>query len=54
MLNPVLEGLIGYADLKNGTLNLYDLFVMNELIIYKQKELDRQRRELQTKRALKK
>ena len=54
MLNPVLEGLISYADLKNGTLNLYDLFVMNELIIYKQKELDRQRRELQTKRALKK
>jgi len=52
-LNPVLEGLISYADLKNGTLNLYDLFVMNELIVLKNNEQIKEIKELKRKKALK-
>ncbi len=52
-LNPVLEGLISYSDLKNGTINLYDLFVMNELLEYKAKRAAADLRELERKRAIK-
>ena len=48
-----MEGLISYSDLKNGTINLYDLYIMNELLEYKDKRMAEQRRELERKRALK-
>lgn len=32
---PVNAGYIRYSDLKNGSMNLYDLFVLNEFINYK-------------------
>lgn len=34
-MNPVNSGFITYGELKNGTVNLYDIFVMNEFISYK-------------------
>ena len=51
-LNPVMEGLISYADLKNGTINLYDLFIMNELLEYKAKTQSECVREIERKRAV--
>jgi hypothetical protein len=34
-LNPVINGYIPYTALKDGSVNLYDIFVLNELIKYK-------------------
>lgn len=34
LLNPVIKGYISYSDLKNGTLTLWDLFLMNDMIDY--------------------
>jgi hypothetical protein len=34
-LNPVINGYITYADLKNGSICLYDIFILNELQNYK-------------------
>ena len=42
LLNPVMKGYISYADLKNGTVNLYDMFVLNELINYEQRVQEEQ------------
>lgn len=47
-----MEGLISYADLKNGTINLYDLYIMDELLKYKDKVAEEQRRAAERKRAL--
>jgi hypothetical protein len=33
-LNPVINGFMTYGNLKDGSINLYDLFVLNELIAY--------------------
>lgn len=34
-MNAVLEGYVSFKDLKDGSINLYDLFVINEAILYK-------------------
>jgi hypothetical protein len=34
-LNPVIAGYITYKELKDGSMNLYDIFILNELIKYK-------------------
>jgi hypothetical protein len=34
-LNPVVSGYCTYSQLKDGSMNLYDIFVLNELISYK-------------------
>jgi len=52
-LNPVLEGYISYADLKNGAINLYDLYVMNELIAYKQRRVQEEANKVKVKKAMK-
>lgn len=36
-MNPVLAGYIGFADLLSGKLNLYDIFILNEVLKYKNK-----------------
>jgi hypothetical protein len=51
-MNPVIEGYISYSDLKNGTLNLYDLYLLNEVIEYKNKLSDERQRSLQRQMAL--
>ena len=53
-LNPVLEGYISYADLTNGSLTLYDIYVLNRIIDYKQELAEKQRREELLKRAVNK
>lgn len=50
-MNPVVEGYISYSDLKNGTINLYDLYVLNQVIEYKEKLVDKQRQEALLKQA---
>lgn len=52
-LNPVAAGLIGYADLKNGSVNLYDLYIMNEMLDYKEKVEDEAARKIRRERAIK-
>ena len=52
-LNPVAAGLIGYADLKNGSVNLYDLYIMNEMLNYKEKVEDEAARKIRRERAIK-
>lgn len=49
-----MEGYITYSDLKNGTLNLYDLYVLNQMIEKKQQVLQEEEREIKRKIALKK
>lgn len=45
-------GLISYADLKNGTINLYDLFIMNEMLEHKRLHEAELKREADRQRAL--
>lgn len=49
-----MKGYISYADLKNGTLNLYDLQVLNDLINYENKLVKEEERKIERKRALNK
>lgn len=51
-MNPVIEGYISYSDLKNGTLNLYDLYLLNEVIAYKGRLDTERQRTLQRQMAL--
>ena len=51
-MNPVLEGYISYSDLKDGTINLYDVHVLNQVIAYKNKLAEKQKREAMLKKAL--
>lgn len=51
-MNPVLEGYISYSDLKNGTITLYDVYVLNQVIEYKEKLAEKQRREALLKQAV--
>lgn len=53
-MNPVIEGYISYSDLKNGTLNLYDLYLLNEVIAYKGRLDTERQRTLQRQMALNK
>lgn len=34
LFGPVSKGYISYSDLVNGTVNLYDVFVLNDIIDY--------------------
>jgi hypothetical protein len=34
-LNPVINGYIPYTALKDGNMTIYDIFILNELILYK-------------------
>lgn len=52
-LNPVAAGLISYSDLKSGNINLYDLYVMNEMLDYKVKVEDDAVRKIKRERAIK-
>lgn len=49
-----MKGYISYADLKNGTINLYDLYVLNNLIKYENKMVEEEERKLKRKMALNK
>lgn len=49
-----MEGYITYSDLKNGTLNLYDVYVLNQMIEKKQQVLQEEERDIKRKIALKK
>ena len=51
---PVIEGYISYSDLKNGTLNLYDLYLLNEVIEKKHSGIEEENRRLKRELALKK
>ncbi len=53
-MNPVMKGYISYSDLKNGTLNLYDLYILNEAIESENKYLQERTREIKRNMALKK
>ena len=52
-MNPVIAGMISYSDLKNGTVNLYDLYIMNESLDYETKVKEEQIRKVKRERALK-
>lgn len=54
LMGPVIEGYISYSDLKNGTLNLYDLFVLNEIMNKKNEVIEESKRKIQRENALKK
>ena len=49
-----MKGYISYADLKNGTLNLYDLYVLNNLINYENERVAEEERKLKRKAAINK
>lgn len=49
-----MEGYITYSDLKNGTLNLYDMFVLNQMIEKKQQFMQEEERKIKRNIALKK
>ena len=49
-----MEGYITYSDLKNGTLNLYDVFVLNQMIEKKQQFIQEEERKIKRNIALKK
>ena len=49
-----MKGYISYADLKNGTLNLYDLYVLNNLINYENERAIEEERKLKRKAAINK
>ena len=36
-MNPVIAGYISYSDVVNGNLNLFDFFIMNKVLQYKNK-----------------
>lgn len=49
-----MKGYISYADLKNGTLNLYDLYLLNSLINYENKMAVEEERKIKRKLAINK
>lgn len=49
-----MKGYISYADLKNGTLNLFDVYKLNELIEYENKLVQEEERKIKRNIALKK
>ena len=53
-MNPVLEGYISYSDLKNGSLNLYDVYLLNQMIDRKHTIIEEERRKIKRQMALKK
>lgn len=53
-MNPVIEGYISYSDLKNGTLNLYDVYLLNQIIDKKIEVASEEERKIKRQMALKK
>jgi hypothetical protein len=53
-MNPVIEGYISYSDLKNGTLNLYDLYLLNKVLERKSEVIKEEERKIQRQIAIKK
>lgn len=53
-MNPVIEGYISYSDLKNGTLNLYDVYLLNKILDKKMHLVEDERRKIKRQMALKK
>lgn len=53
-MNPVIEGYISYSDLKNGNLNLYDLYLLNKVLERKAQVMEDEDRKLKRQLALKK
>lgn len=53
-MNPVIEGYISYSDLKNGNLNLYDLYLLNQVLERKAQVMQDEDRKLKRQLALKK
>lgn len=53
-MGPVIEGYISYSDLKNGSINLYDLYILNELMNKKNEVIEENRRKIERENALKK
>lgn len=53
-MNPVIEGYISYSDLKNGTLNLYDIYLLNQVIDKKIEVVTEEERKIKRQMALKK
>ena len=49
-----MKGYITYADLKNGTLNLFDVYKLNELIEYENKLVQEEERKIKRNIAIKK
>lgn len=49
-----MKGYISYADLKNGSLNLFDVYKLNELIEYENKLVQEEERKIKRNIALKK
>lgn len=52
-MNPVIEGYISYSDLKNGNLNLYDLYLLNKVLERKAQVMEDEDRKLKRQLALK-
>lgn len=53
-MNPVIEGYISYSDLKNGTLNLYDLYLLNQVLNRKSEVIKEEERKIKRQMAIKK
>jgi hypothetical protein len=53
-MNPVIEGYISYSDLKNGTLNLYDIYLLNQVIDKKVEVIQEEERKIKREMAIKK
>ena len=53
-MNPVIEGYISYSDLKNGTLNLYDVYILNQVIEKKNAIIEEENRKIKRQMAIKK
>lgn len=53
-MNPVIEGYISYSDLKNGTLNLYDVYILNRIIDRKHSIIEEENRKIKRQMAIKK
>lgn len=46
-----MEGYITYADLKNGNVNLYDIYVLNTLIEFKAEQKEKIKKQALLKRV---
>lgn len=53
-MNPVIEGYISYSDLKNGTLNLYDVYLLNRVIDKKTEVIKEEELKIKREMAIKK
>jgi len=52
LFQPVLEGMCSYESLKNGTLSLFDIALMNDALNVKYENEARMSEEAERKRAI--